>query len=203
VQLIRRLDKIQNPNIKSNQISKSFSKWSHCSNSPGEKDYENKLENLKTKCHCFLQIALKSPSPERQIQHLRLNRNKHHKSVRKLNMADMDVDAVHVTTKQNTQTDNTNDASSKKSRATSQVFVPEVEGFKWWLGFSAMEAITQDKGLPVCLETSPTADLVTFGWKEEEAKESITATPAYGRVPQILYPSKREDGMPGQHYNLT
>jgi hypothetical protein len=203
VQLIRRLVKIQNSNIKSNSFFKSFSKWSHYSNSPGEKDSENKLENLKTKCHFLLQIGLKSSSPERQTQRPRLNRNKHLKSVRKLNMANMDVDMVPETTKLNTQSDDTNNASTKKSKATSQIFVPEVEGFKWWLGFSAMEAIARDKGLPVCSETSPTADLVTFGWKEEEAKEIITAIPAYGRVPQIFYPSKREDEMLGQHYSLT
>jgi hypothetical protein len=128
----------------------------------GEKDFKNKLENLKTKCHFLLQIGLKSPSPECQMQRLRLNRKKHHKSVRKLNMADLEVDTAPITTKQNTQFDDTNNASTKKSRATSQVSILEVEGFKWWLGFSVMEAIAQDKGLPICLETSPTSDLVTF-----------------------------------------
>lgn len=102
-------------------------------------------------------------------------------------MADMEVDMAPITTKQNTQFDDANNASTKKSRATSQVSIPKVEGFKWWLGFSAMEAIAQDKGLPICLETSPTSNLVTFWWKEEKTKEIITTTSAYGRVGQILY----------------
>jgi hypothetical protein len=202
-QIIRRLEITQKPNIKSNPVLKFFSKWLHYSNSPGEKDFEIKLGNPKTKCYSFLQIDLKSPSPERQTQRLRLNRKEHFKSIRKLNMADMEVDTAPTTTKQNTQSDDTYNTSTKKSKATSQVSIPEVEGFKWWLGFSAMEAIARDRGLPICLETSPIADLMTFGWKEEKAKDIITTTPPYGRVPQILYLSKREDGMPGQHYNLT
>jgi hypothetical protein len=102
-----------------------------------------------------LQIGFKSPSPERQTQRPRINRNKHLKSIRKLNMVDMNVNTSPITTKQNTQCDSTDNALTKKnSRTTSHVFVPKVEGFKWWLGFSTMEAIAQDKRLPLCLETS-------------------------------------------------
>ena len=101
-------------------------------------------------------------------------------------MANMDVNMAPITTKQIIQCDSIDNVLTKKSRATSHVSTPEVEGFKWWLGFSAIQAIVQDKRLLVCLETSPIANLVIFGRKEEEAKEIITTTPTYGRVPQIF-----------------
>jgi hypothetical protein len=112
--------------------------------------------------------------------------NKYLKFVKTLNMANMDVDMAPITTKQIIQCDNIDDGLTKKSRATSHVSTHEVEGFKWWLEFSTIQAIVQDKRLLVCLETSPIVDLVIFGRKEEEAKENITATLAYGRVPQIF-----------------
>lgn len=46
-------------------------------------------------------------------------------------------------------------------------------------------------------------DMITRGMIPKEAQEAREATVAYPRTPHLLYPREREDGIVGQHYNLT
>ena len=52
-----------------------------------------------------------------------------------------------------------------------------------------------------CVET--TRDLIKKNINFDEAKEMQKAKPSFPYVPQMEWPSKREDGIEGQHFNLT
>src|ERR1700737_260028 len=47
------------------------------------------------------------------------------------------------------------------------------------------------------------ADKTTRGIPRKETEKLESVSISYPRVPQTLYPSKRSDGLPGQHLNLT
>ena len=72
-----------------------------------------------------------------------------------------------------------------------------------WLGFDAMEKIAIDQGLEELFTDETIADRVTRGIPRKEAEELESVSISFPRVPQTLYPSKRCDGLPGQHLNLT
>ena len=75
-------------------------------------------------------------------------------------------------------------------------------GLSLWLGFPALNHINKQKELPLeSIET--TRELLKKGIDFDEAKEMQSALPSFPYVPQIEWPSKREDGIEGQHFNLT
>ena len=61
-----------------------------------------------------------------------------------------------------------------------------------------MEKLAIEQGLDESI-----ADRTTRGMPRKEAEELESVSISYPRVPQILYPSERSDGFPGQHLNLT
>jgi hypothetical protein len=71
-----------------------------------------------------------------------------------------------------------------------------------WLGFQALNHIYKQKDMPLdSFET--TRELMKKGIDFDEAKEMQKARPSFPYVPQLEWPSKREDGIEGQHFNLT
>ena len=71
-----------------------------------------------------------------------------------------------------------------------------------WLGFQALNLINKQKELP--MESGETTrELMKRKIDFDEAKEIQNARPSFPYVPQREWPSKREDGKEGQHYNLT
>ena len=85
-------------------------------------------------------------------------------------------------------------AKSKKSLGSN--------GLSLWLGFPALNHINKHKELPYeSIET--TRELMKKGIDFDEAKEMQSAQSSFPYVPQIEWPYKREDGIEGQHFNLT
>ena len=72
----------------------------------------------------------------------------------------------------------------------------------FWLGFQALNWTNRGKGLPKDNHT-PIATLVKNGMREKEARECQSTTPSYPFVIQEEWPTSREDGKNGQHFNLT
>ena len=71
-----------------------------------------------------------------------------------------------------------------------------------WLGFHALNHINKQKEQP--MESGETTrELMKKKIDFDEAKEMQNARPSFPYVPQREWPSKREDGKEGQHYNLT
>jgi hypothetical protein len=96
-----------------------------------------------------------------------------------------------------------NGKKNKPDKPTIIVSVPDQRPPRYWLGFSYMEQIAIDRNLPECTNSEPLEDLMTKGYTKTEAEEMLQAIVAFPRVPQILYPTAREDQVLGQHYNLT
>ena len=71
-----------------------------------------------------------------------------------------------------------------------------------WIGFQALNLLNKQKNLPIEKEES-TRELLKRRIDFDEAKEIHSARPSFPYVPQIEWPSKREDEKEGQHYNLT
>ena len=77
-----------------------------------------------------------------------------------------------------------------------------VKGLSLWLGFQALNHIYKQKDLPLeSIET--TRELMKRGIDFDEAKEMQKAKPSFPYVPQKEWPSKMDDGIEGQHFNLT
>ena len=71
-----------------------------------------------------------------------------------------------------------------------------------WLGFHALNLLNKEKNLPMETEET-TRELLKRKIDFDEAKEIQSVRPSFPYVPQKEWPSKREDGIKGQHYNLT
>ena len=72
----------------------------------------------------------------------------------------------------------------------------------FWLGYHTLNTIACENG--GSLEpTLSVSELVKRGMKHEEALEHLVAIPSFPYVPQEAWPSKREDGKEGGHFNLT
>jgi hypothetical protein len=101
--------------------------------------------------------------------------------------------------------DTTEKPSKKKNKGeeTEIITIPEKLDSKLWLGFSYMEQLAVEEGLPKCMNDGPTEDLVAMGYKQAKAEELEQAIVAFPRVPQKLYPSVRKDKVLGQYYNPT
>ena len=69
-----------------------------------------------------------------------------------------------------------------------------------WLGFHALNLLNKEKNLPMETEETTTELLKKIDF--DEAKEIQSARPSFPYVPQKEWPSKREDGIEGQHYNF-
>lgn len=70
-----------------------------------------------------------------------------------------------------------------------------------WLGFQALNHIYKQKELPQ-EHIGTTRDLMKKGIDFDEAKEMQNMVPSFPFVPQLEWPSKRDDGIEGQHFNL-
>lgn len=70
-----------------------------------------------------------------------------------------------------------------------------------WLGFQALNHIYKQKELPQ-EHIGTTRDLIKKGIDFDEAKEMQNMVPSFPFVPQLEWPSKRDDGIEGQHFNL-
>ena len=66
-----------------------------------------------------------------------------------------------------------------------------------------MELLAQEEGCDPIPQYSTIADLVTMGLPKAEAEELTTTKMSYSKVLQKLWPSLREDGIEGQHVNIT
>ena len=71
-----------------------------------------------------------------------------------------------------------------------------------WLGFQALNLLNKQKELPM-ESVESTKELLKRKIDFDEAKEMQNARASFPYVPQREWPSKREDGKEGQHYNLT
>ena len=71
-----------------------------------------------------------------------------------------------------------------------------------WLGFQALNLLNKQKELPMESGES-TRELMKRKIDFDEAKKMQNARPSFPYVPQKEWPTKREDGKEGQHYNLT
>ena len=77
----------------------------------------------------------------------------------------------------------------------------EANGLSLWLGFQALNLINKQKELP--LESVDTMrELMKKRIDFDEAKKMQSAQPSFPYVPQFKWPSKREDGIENQHFNL-
>ena len=74
---------------------------------------------------------------------------------------------------------------------------------KLWFGFDVMEKIAINQGLEELFTGETIDDRVTRGIPRDEATELESVCISFPRVPQLLYPSERADGLLGQHLNLT
>jgi len=74
---------------------------------------------------------------------------------------------------------------------------------KLWLGFETMEKLAIENGQEPLFYEETIADRITRGISKVEATELEQVSVSFPRIPQLLYPNKRMDGIPGQHYNLT
>lgn len=72
-----------------------------------------------------------------------------------------------------------------------------------WLGFEAMEKLAEENGQEPLFCNETIEDKVTKGIPRAEAAKLKQVSISFPRIPQLLYPSTRTDGIPGQHYNLT
>jgi hypothetical protein len=75
--------------------------------------------------------------------------------------------------------------------------------FRFWLGFEVMKKLAKELGVEELFNDESIADRITRGIPRKEAKELESVSISYPRVPQTLYPSERNDGINGQHLNLT
>ena len=80
---------------------------------------------------------------------------------------------------------------------------PQNQKLKLWLGFEFMERLAIEQWQDELFLDETIADRVTRGISRKEAEELESVNISYPRVPQLLYPSERSDGLPGQHLNLT
>ena len=71
-----------------------------------------------------------------------------------------------------------------------------------WFGFHALNHTNKQKEQPIESGVT-TRELMKRKINFDEAKEMQNARPSFPYVPQREWPSKREDGKEGQHYNLT
>ena len=75
-------------------------------------------------------------------------------------------------------------------------------GLSLWFGFPALNLINKQKELSKEI-IGTTRELMKKGIDFDEAKEMQNALPSFPFVLQMEWPSKRDDGIEGQHFNLT
>ena len=99
---------------------------------------------------------------------------------------------------------NSKDKGEKKSKQKLAVSLfQDTPQPNFWFGFPTMELLAQEERRDLIPQLSTIADLVTMGLPKTEAEELTTAKMSYPRVLQKLWPSLREDGIEGQHVNIT
>ena len=99
---------------------------------------------------------------------------------------------------------NLKDKGEKKSKQKLAVSLfKDTPQLNFWFGFPTMELLAQEEGQDPIPQNSTIIDLATMGLPKEEAEELTTAKMSYPRILQKLWPSLREDGIEGQHVNIT
>ena len=99
---------------------------------------------------------------------------------------------------------NSKDKGEKKSKHELAVSLSQdTPQPNFWFGFPIMELLAQEEGCDPIPQLSTIADLVTMGLPKAKAEELTTAKMSYPRALQKLWPSLREDGIEGQHVNIT
>ena len=91
----------------------------------------------------------------------------------------------------------------KKTRSALQPEHARNANFDLWLGFHTMELLATDNDAPLQEVNTSIRDLIRKGYKENEAAEIHTAKISFPRIPQLKWPSERQDGRLGHHYHLT
>jgi hypothetical protein len=66
-----------------------------------------------------------------------------------------------------------------------------------------MENLVIEQGIEELFSDETIANRITRGIPRKETEELESVSISYHIMPQILYPSVRSDGHPGQHLNLT
>ena len=89
--------------------------------------------------------------------------------------------------------------SQKKAKGK---MVVEPKRPPFWLGFQAMNWTNRSKDYPID-RTELISELIRKGMEIDEATECQQATPVFPFVIQEEWPSIRDDGIEGQHFNLT
>ena len=89
---------------------------------------------------------------------------------------------------------------SQKKANSKLVVEPKRPPF--WLGFQAMNWTNRSKDYPVD-KMELISELIRKGMEIDEATECQQVTPSFPFVIQEKWPSKRGDGIEGQHFNLT
>jgi hypothetical protein len=120
----------------------------------------------------------------------------------------MEIDIPYGTTQKRTigkTKDTKGECSNKKNRSkiVLHVTTPEKGKPRYWMGFSYMEQLAVEVGIPECTSDGSVDNLVAKGYIRAEAEEMETSIVAFPRIAQKLYPSKRSDKVLGQHYNIT
>jgi hypothetical protein len=120
----------------------------------------------------------------------------------------MEIDTPYGTAQKKTTgkaKDTDGECSNKKNRSeiVLRITAPEKEKPRYWMGFSYMEQLAVEAGIPECTSDGSVDDLMAKGYIRAEAEEMETTIVAFPRIAQKLYPSKRSDKVLGQHYNIT
>ena len=142
-------------------------------------------------------------------------------------VADMDIDILHDNTTKQTRSrsrdrkrssledegsnigitsgsTNLKDKGEKKSKQKLVVSLfKDTQQPNFWFGFPTMELLAQEERQDPIPQNSTIADLVAMGLPKEEAEELTIVKMSYPKVLQKLWPSSREDGIEGQHVNIT
>ena len=69
-----------------------------------------------------------------------------------------------------------------------------------WFGFEAMEKLAEENGEEPLFYEESIEDKITRGVSRIEATELEQVSISFPRIPQLMYPNKRPDGVLGQHY---
>ena len=119
-------------------------------------------------------------------------------STRHMDVCIVDENEI-ITTSQKRTTSALATSSQKKAKNKKDL---KTKYSSLWLGFQALNLIHKEREVPI-ENIESTRELMKRKIDFDEAKEMQHCRPSFPYVPQREWPSKREDGKEGQHYNLT
>jgi hypothetical protein len=92
-------------------------------------------------------------------------------------------------------------STEKKNKSTPKETPPTTQHF--WLGFEMLEKLALEEGAQVVPIPTSMHNLIKAGFPEKEAKDFLKAVHSFPHVAQTCFPLCRNDGVAGQHFNLT